>query len=498
MNFLPTRRRRLPLHLVVATAVALLIAPASPASGANAAAVVYGVQGWSVTASGQMVTATSTIASSATVTATLMGICARSSQNWEMDFPFQTNVALTSAGTTFSTSQVLKPGTYSMWPCVKVAGRWNDIGVRETVVVGTDPLPPAPGSSLSWSARLWNMSSNGQILTGSETISSSKTVIASYVGVCARNSGNGLVDFPFSTNVTLTPAGTSVSVTRVLLPGKYTVWACLKIGPYWHNVGPIYPLVVANPLVTPPPPPVPVPDPGPTYPSGEPMPTGNLPGWNQVFTDDFTKDVAMGGFPGPYAAKWMSYNGFPDQSGRGMYNQKIISAHDGELDMYLHSENGVPQGAGPVPLVNGAWGGQVYGRYTIRYRSDWLPGYGAGWLLWNDSGNWDDGEIDFPEGALYSTIGAYNHCVGYAAVNCLAVNTGVTFVNWHTSTIEWSPAGVLFFLDGDLVGSDTDSIPSKSLHWVLQTGTNGSLPNPTTSGHVLIDWIAAYTYAPYG
>src|SRR5215472_1874929 len=32
-------------------------------------------------------------------------------------------------------------------------------------------------------------------------------------------------------------------------------------------------------------------------PSGEPMPVGDIPGWHQVFSDDFTTDVPLGSFP---------------------------------------------------------------------------------------------------------------------------------------------------------------------------------------------------------
>ena len=143
----------------------------------------------------------------------------------------------------------------------------------------------------------------------------------------------------------------------------------------------------------------------------------------------------------------------------------------------LHSENGRAQGAAPVPLVNGAWGGQVYGRYTVRFKSDALPGYGTGWLLWPDSNNWNDGEIDFPESGLNSTIKGYNHTVGNPAHNDLVFDTGVTYLGWHTATIEWTPSKITYLLDGNVVSSSTTSVPSKALHWVLQTATTGTQPD---------------------
>ena len=362
-----------------------------------------------------------------------------------------------------------------------------------TLVLMMIPATPALATSVVYSAPALSTSADGEIITASTTISASPAVTADKAGVCARNSGGGVVDFPAQSSVPLSVAGTAMSSTRVLSPGTYTYWACAKVSGNWHDIGAKNTLVVIDPGTTPTLP-TPVPNPGAADPSGVPMPVGDLPGWHQTFSDDFTTNVAAGGFPGPYASKWMSYNGFADSSGNGDYNQNIISMHDGEMDLNLHTVNGRPQGAAPVPLVDGgAWGGQTYGMFSVRFRSDWLPGYGTGWLLWADSGNWNDGEIDFPEGGLSQTMQAFDHCVGNAAVNCLAVNTGVTYINWHTATVQWSPAGVFYILDGKTVASDTTDIPTKPLHWVLQTGTSGPLPSASESGHVLIDWVSVYS-----
>src|SRR4051812_8934318 len=44
-----------------------------------------------------------------------------------------------------------------------------------------------------------------------------------------------------------------------------------------------------------------------SLPSGEAMPVGNLDGWRQTFTDDFTTDVALGSFPSAVSGKWGAY-----------------------------------------------------------------------------------------------------------------------------------------------------------------------------------------------
>jgi beta-glucanase (GH16 family) len=231
-------------------------------------------------------------------------------------------------------------------------------------------------------------------------------------------------------------------------------------------------------------------------PSGERMPVGDLPGWKQVFTDDFTTDVARGGFPGPYASKWTQYHGFYDTFKTGYYDKGAISTAGGAMDLFLRTENGKAIAAAPVPIVTKAWEGQTYGRFTVRFRSDSMPGYKTAWLLWPDTNNWNEGEIDFPEGGLDSTMMGFNHCVGAPSKNCSWWDTKKKFSDgWHTATIEWAPNKLTFILDG-ISSTTTTSVPATPMHWVLQTETNGKLPPTTTAGHLQIDWVSVYTYAP--
>jgi hypothetical protein len=230
-------------------------------------------------------------------------------------------------------------------------------------------------------------------------------------------------------------------------------------------------------------------------PSGESMPVGDLDGWRQTFTDDFSQNVQQGAFPGPYADDWLSYNGFADTSGNGLYDQSIISAHDSVLDLHVQTIGGTRRGAAPVPLVDHRWGGQKYGRFTVRMRSDRVDGYGLAFLLWSDRNDWNDGEVDFPEGALGSIPSANNHCIGDPQTTCLSVVTGAAMTSWHTYTIDWKPNSLVFLLDGRTVASTTHDVPAKTMHWVMQVGSHGK-DDPSASGHLLIDWAAVYAYDP--
>ncbi|WP_196073256.1 glycoside hydrolase family 16 protein [Nakamurella alba] len=317
---------------------------------------------------------------------------------------------------------------------------------------------------------------------------------ASRVGVClqgvAPTTITDALALPAISTTTVTTLGIATQRTVVLPAGTYTASSCVQrgVGRVVEKIGIAQPFTVAaaaggvSKKVS-----------APTSPSGQSMPIGNLPGWKQVFAEDFTTPVARGGFPGPYAGKWMSYHGFADTYKAGTYNQGIISASGGVLDLYLHAQNGRAQVAAPVPLVNGKWGGQTYGRYTVRFRSDPLPGYKTAWLLWPDSNNWNEGEIDFPEGNLGGTIHAFSHCVGNPQANCGYKDTGARYTSWHTATVEWTQGRVVFLLDGKQVLVTTSGVPSTPMHLVLQTESTSSTPDLSRSGHLQIDWVALYT-----
>jgi hypothetical protein len=258
-----------------------------------------------------------------------------------------------------------------------------------------------------------------------------------------------------------------------------------------------------NPKPTPNPTPTPTPTPpgaGGPAPSGTSAPVGDLPGWKQVFVDDFPYNVPLGNFPAGTNGKWDAYpDGWSDTSRHGTYNcTKVCSVHDGVLDMWVHSENGTHYVAVPFPKIPGATGGNgmMYGRYAVRFRSDPIPGYKTAWLLWPDSDTWPrDGEIDFPEGNLDQTICGYMHRQGASSGGDQdGVCTQTTYTSWHTAVIEWTPSHLKFILDGQTVNDSTSRIPNTPMHWVLQTETalDGSTPSDSAQGHVQVDWAAVY------
>jgi len=236
--------------------------------------------------------------------------------------------------------------------------------------------------------------------------------------------------------------------------------------------------------------------------TGQAMPIGDLPGWHQIFTEDFLTDVPVGSFPGSeYSSQFTVYaDGTPDTAGQQgapsrYYPSKVVSVQDGILDLYLHTEDGTPMAAAILPVLPG---NHLYGKYTLRFRSDVLPGFKTAWLLWPDSEHWPhDGELDFPEGQLDGTIGAFLHPQnGQSSSDQVPYSTDITYTSWHTASIEWTPNRVNFILDGQLIGTATTGIPHTPMHWVIQTESClPTCPVATTAGHLQIAWIVAYSPA---
>lgn len=222
-----------------------------------------------------------------------------------------------------------------------------------------------------------------------------------------------------------------------------------------------------------------------------PLPVGDLPGWRQVFSDDFTSDVPEGGWArSAYADRWLAYDGFPDTHGVGRYSEDALSTSDGLLQMRWHTQDGVPLVTGVVPLVDGAWGGHVGGRYSVRFRADASAGYVAALLLWPDSNTWDDGEIDFAEGDVDGGINAYHHCPGDAEKSCGTANTAARFSDWHVATVEWTSTGVTYLLDGYVV-QRAKEVPTTPMHLVLQGFVRPGW-DAATDARVQVDWVSVW------
>lgn len=159
-------------------------------------------------------------------------------------------------------------------------------------------------------------------------------------------------------------------------------------------------------------------------------------------------------------------------------------------------------------VVPFGYDGQKYGRYSIRFRSDSLPGYKIAFMLWPTSNDWNEGEIDWPEGNLNGAMLATSRIKGSLEGGVMAVDPPIHSYSptdssgWHVATTEWSPGKVKWFWDGELVSETTlpSGVPDTTFRWTLQAetevGDGATSPSDQIAGHLQIDWAVQYAYAP--
>jgi hypothetical protein len=229
-------------------------------------------------------------------------------------------------------------------------------------------------------------------------------------------------------------------------------------------------------------------------------------GWTSLIDQDFTEDAPLGTFADRYPG-WSWYDGMTETSREtnrprsevGVWNSATtMSVHDGLLDCDLHTAGEQPQVCALTPTpTHGIWHGQKYGRYSVRFKADPVPGYKIAWLLWPDSDDWTQGEIDFPEASLDGTItGSSHRNDGDPADFAWFLQTATKLDGWHTATIDWEPGRLTYMLDGESwTTTDPAALPRVAMRWTLQAETEivDTAPARSASGHILIDWVAAWS-----
>jgi len=233
--------------------------------------------------------------------------------------------------------------------------------------------------------------------------------------------------------------------------------------------------------------------------------TNQAPWWKQVAADEFTTPAPTGSwgttqantvvYTGDHGTQWREYpDGWPStytNGSPGYYPSKVLSVHDGVLDFNLANVNGFAAGANPSPILTGTSQYQTYGKYVIRAKFGAVSGYHVAFLLWpGNEANWQSAESDFPEFNLGAgSVNAFDHIGGGAQD---AFNYRVDTTKWHTYEQLWKPTGRSYYVDGVLIGTGTQNVYSQPERWQLQLEPSGHAPGG--SGHVLIDWIAVYSY----
>jgi beta-glucanase (GH16 family) len=224
------------------------------------------------------------------------------------------------------------------------------------------------------------------------------------------------------------------------------------------------------------------------------MPTGNIPGWRQVFADDFSGSSLD-------LTKWYSYEGEPGGDLGAWFDTSHVTVSGGDLVLsaYRDPADGGIWATGGVSSSPGL--AQTYGKYLVRFRFDGGHGISHAILLMPADGSWPP-EIDFSEdnGEERNIDYATLHYGSQNAQEQATVATNLT--QWHTLGVEWTPGKLVYTLDrsewGRMTGSSVPSIPMvldiQTQSWACGINEWEACPDASTPATVnlYVDWVVAY------
>ncbi|HKV03182.1 MAG TPA: glycoside hydrolase family 16 protein [Ktedonobacteraceae bacterium] len=237
-----------------------------------------------------------------------------------------------------------------------------------------------------------------------------------------------------------------------------------------------------------------------TSPSGQVMPIGDIPGWHQVFADDFNGTTLN-------TSNWYPYSKQPggDRVGWWAPSHVIVSGClltlKGYKDAAAKSNVFVTGGIGMTDAH-----AQTYGKYLVRMRIDKGDGISAIALLWPQANVWPP-EVDFYEdgGGNRTSMSATLHCGSNSNDTCQLEKdlTGYDFSQWHTLGVEWTAGKLVYTIDGTTWATVTDSgVPSIPMVLDLQSQSLACSQDITcldsstpTEVDMQVAWVVAYAQA---
>ncbi len=224
--------------------------------------------------------------------------------------------------------------------------------------------------------------------------------------------------------------------------------------------------------------------------SGEPMPSGDLPGWEQIFSDDFNEPEL--------SDSWGKYRGTPGGSPQSRWDADHVVLRDSQLVLKGVREDGrwVTGGVSNWPVT------QLYGKWEVRFRADPSAETTFHFLLWPQEDVWPP-EIDFLEnfGGTRQSASAFLHFKDKGEANGRGKTertVDADFTRWHTAGVEWLPDRVIYTLDGRPWATVTgDNVPDQPMWLGLQAQAVDCTATETcgdgiTRADVVIDWVSVY------
>ncbi|MGW3196324.1 glycoside hydrolase family 16 protein [Streptomyces sp. NPDC001118] len=249
----------------------------------------------------------------------------------------------------------------------------------------------------------------------------------------------------------------------------------------------------------------------------------HVPGFHEIFADGFNTPVAKGSFrdcdhntdtsaaycsglPASVRSVWWAYPaGWPDTATQrgypvgGYYDPAstlwISPSPWGDGQLHIRMWRGASGPVHSATVVPKKAMGLKYGAYEERWRvSRVARGYKSAHLLWPVN---NDGcsEIDFPELEWDTQVAGFMHPSDCGTQ--VAVDTGRSWGQWHTSRIEWTHGDIKFFLDSKLVGETRTSVPSVAMDWDIQneSALNGESAAPNSWGQMDVTDVKVWSWS---
>ena len=227
------------------------------------------------------------------------------------------------------------------------------------------------------------------------------------------------------------------------------------------------------------------------------MPVGNIPGWRQVFADDFNGTTLN-------TSNWYPYSGQPGGDSAGWWDPSHVAVGNCLLILKGYKDPAAKSGV----FVTGGVGmtdahAQTYGKYLVRMRVDRGNGISAIALLWPQPDVWPP-EVDFYEdgGGDRSSMSATLHCGSDGNDNCQVQKdlTGYDFSQWHTLGVEWTAGKLVYTIDDATWATVTNSkAPSIPMALDIQSQSLVCSPDNTCLNsstppevNMQVDWVVAY------
>ncbi len=224
------------------------------------------------------------------------------------------------------------------------------------------------------------------------------------------------------------------------------------------------------------------------------MPSGDIPGWREVFSDGFSGNRLD-------RAKWLSYSGQPGGDPAGWFAPRHVTVSHGMLTISAYRDprrherwttGGVSSSPGLV---------QTYGKYLVRFRMDAGVGVSYVLLLWPHDNSWPP-EIDFSEDDGSQGDGDVATLHYGADDRTVARSVHVNLTGWHTLGVQWLTGSLTFTLDGhrwaDITGAEVPAIPMvldmQTQTWPCSRTSWERCPGTYTPSRMRleVDWVVAY------